>query len=83
MRTLATKIDNTLANKFLKVCDNEGKSVSQKLRECITQSLGPKPEPKIIIKTVEKPRASWVDLLVFRYPSPVPFFFVVYLLIDY
>jgi len=64
MRTLATKIDNTLANKFLEVCNNESKSVSEKLRECITQSLDPKPEPKIIIKTVEKPKASWVDLMV-------------------
>ena len=69
MRTLATKIDNTLANKFLEVCDNEGKSISEKLRECITQNLDPKPtqpKPKIIIQNVEepKPKASWVDLLV-------------------
>ena len=69
MRTLGTKIDNTLASKFLELCDNECKSVSEKLRECITQSLVQKPiqpEPTIIIKNVEesKPKTSWVDQLV-------------------
>ena len=69
MRTLATKIDNILANKFLEVCNDEGKSISEKLRECITQNLDPKPaqpEPKIITKYVEeqKPKASWIDLLI-------------------
>ena len=57
MRTLATKIDNTLYTKFLEECNNESKSVSEKLRECITQSLDPKPEQS-------KPKASWVDLMV-------------------
>ncbi len=35
MRTLGTKVDDELAERFYEMCNREGKTVSDELRECI------------------------------------------------
>jgi len=69
MRTLGTKVDNSLAQKFQEMCNNDGMSSSEELRELIKSAiethedyleserrkeLKPKEEPKITISKVEE-----------------------------
>jgi len=72
MRTLGTKVDNSLAQKFQEMCNDDGMSNSEELRELIksaiethedyleserSKELESKEEPKITISEVEeKPR---------------------------